>query len=108
MSTDTERAAAHTPGPWQDDQTTGPNPRITGGPLRLIKSGGFVIAFVPMWLDDEAEEARANARAMTAAPDLLAALQAMCDRWEPDTEGADRRMWEAACAAIQKATGSPA
>jgi hypothetical protein len=42
--------------------------------------------------------------ALTA--ELLEALKAMVARWEPDTEGADRRMWEAACAAIQKATGN--
>lgn len=65
----------HTPGPWEDDKTTGPEPRITGGPLRLIKSGGFVIAFVPMWLDDEHIEARANARLIAAAPELLALLK---------------------------------
>lgn len=28
------------------------------------------------------------------------ALAAMVDRWEPDTEGADRRMWEDACRAL--------
>jgi len=47
----------------------------------------------------------ANARLISAAPDLLAALRAMVDRWEPDTEGLDRVMWENACAAIDKATG---
>jgi hypothetical protein len=36
---------------------------------------------------------------------LLEALKAMTDRWEPDTGGADRRMWEAARDAIAKATG---
>jgi hypothetical protein len=50
------------------------------------------------------EEAEANARLIAAAPDLLDALRAMVDRWEPDTDGADRRMWENARAAIAKAT----
>ena len=66
----------HTPGLWTDDQKTGRDPRIIGA-LRLIKSDGFVIAFVPMWLDDEHVEARANARLIAAAPELLEALKAM-------------------------------
>lgn len=37
---------------------------------------------------------------------LLSALKAMVGRWEPDNDGgADRRMWEDACDAIQKAEG---
>ena len=31
---------------------------------------------------------------------LIEALSAMVDRWEPDTEGTDRVMWENACAII--------
>lgn len=64
-------------GPWVDAGLTGPSPRITGGPLRLVKCEGVVIAFMPAWLDDEHEEARANATLVAAAPDLLAALQAL-------------------------------
>lgn len=66
-------------GPWEDAGLTGNNPRITGGPLRLIKSAGVVIAFLPAWLDDEAEEARANARLIASAPELLKALEALVD-----------------------------
>lgn len=61
-------------GPWVDAGLTGPNPRIHGGPLRLIKCQGVVIAFLPAWLDDHAQEARANARLIAAAPALLDAL----------------------------------
>lgn len=69
-------SAKHTQdGPWIDAGLTGNNPRITGGPLRLIKCDGVVIAFLPAWLDDEHEEAQANAHLISAAPDLLAALQ---------------------------------
>lgn len=50
-------------------------------------------------------DAEANARLIAAAPDLLAALRAMVCRCEPDTDGADRRMWEDARAAIAKAEG---
>lgn len=61
-------------GPWIDAGLTGHNPRITGGPLRLVKCEGVVIAFLPAWLDDEHEEARANARLVVSAPDLLEGL----------------------------------
>jgi hypothetical protein len=37
--------------------------------------------------------------------DLLIALKAMVDRWEPDTAGTDRVMWEEACEAINRAEG---
>lgn len=69
-------AATHTmDGPWVDAGLTGPNPRISGGPLRLVKCEGVVIALMPAWLDDEHEEAHANARIVAAAPDLLEALK---------------------------------
>ena len=68
-------------GPWVDAGLTGPDPRIHGGPLRLIKCQGVVIAFLPAWLDDHAQEARANARLIAAAPALLEALIAARDAW---------------------------
>lgn len=68
-------------GPWVDSGLTGPDPRIVGGPLRLIKCQGVVIAFLPAWLDDFHEEALANARLIAAAPDLLEALIAARDAW---------------------------
>lgn len=68
--------AEHTQdGPWVDSGLTGPDPWIHGGPLRLIKCQGVVIAFLPAWLDDHAEEAQANARLIAAAPALLEACQ---------------------------------
>lgn len=48
-----------------------------------------------------------DANLIGAASDLLEALKAMVNRWEPDTTGADRRMWEDACEAIRKAEGRP-
>lgn len=35
---------------------------------------------------------------------LQKALGAMVDRWEPDSEGGDRRMWEDACRALGRET----
>jgi chromosome segregation ATPase len=51
-----------------------------------------------------AELAEANARIAaleTAGKELRACLAAMVDRWEPDTEGLDRVMWENACEALK-------
>lgn len=44
-------------------------------------------------------------RAMEREAELMAALKALVDRWEPDSAGADRRMWENAVAAISRAEG---
>jgi hypothetical protein len=93
--------AKHTQdGPWVDAGLTGPNPTITGGPLRLVKCEGVVIAFMPAWLDDEREEAHANAKLVAAAPDMLAALLGV-------VRVADRATveFDAARAAIAKAAG---
>lgn len=67
------------------------------------RDGGFGdIAIVQPDHDGEHEKARLIA----AAPDLYASLKAMFDRWEPDPEPfADRRMWEAARDALDKAEG---
>lgn len=55
-------------------------------------------------------EAEANARLIAAAPDLLAALQALvgeADLGEIDHEDETRRLLDVARAAIAKATGQP-
>ena len=101
-------SAQHTQdGPWIDAGLTGPNPRITGGPLRLVKCEGVVIAFLPAWLDDEHEEAAANARLIAAAPELLEASQyllAQLDRIGMTRE--EDPLMDALRAAIAKATGA--
>lgn len=99
-------SAQHTQdGPWVDGGLTRPNPSITGGPLRLVKCECVVIAFLPAWLDDEPEEARANARLIAAAPELLAALRIAIRQNSHDMvlTGEELRECEAA---IAKATGS--
>ena len=95
--------SAHTQGsPWVDGGLTGVEV-ITGGPLRLIMSGGFVVAFLPCWLDDEAEEARANARLIASAPELLEALSRLLSAVEADDIGPGHI--EDARAAIARARG---
>jgi hypothetical protein len=67
--------AQHTPGPWSDDHLSQhERATITGGKLRLIKTDGVIVAFLPQWLDtpEEASEARANARLIAAAPETAA------------------------------------
>lgn len=72
----------HTPRPWKD----------AGGWFVTAPEVGLVIAEV-YCVGRSEEEAKANISVIAAALDLLDALVAMVDRWEPDTAGADRRMW---------------
>jgi hypothetical protein len=99
--------SAHTKGPWSLG-------KIRDGMVEINGHHHEGLAQVVWQMNDDevigerSPEKEANAHLIAAAPDLLAALQAMVGRWEPDTEGADRRMWEAACDAIAKAKGEPA
>jgi hypothetical protein len=66
----------HTPGPWAIE-----SPDISGAPIPVRKSenhpqGDLTICHVNPYL---AYESEANARLIAAAPDLLDALQAVCD-----------------------------
>jgi hypothetical protein len=101
--------AKHTPGPWSDEHLSQhERSTIIGGRLRLIKTDGVIVAFLPQWLDtpEETSEARANARLIAAAPDLLAVCQELEESVEYWSEYdvplgiADRIR-----AAIAKATG---
>lgn len=100
--------AKHTPRVWgQDHFSKTDSCTISGGKLRLLKADdGSIIAFLPQWLDTahEAEEARANARLIAAAPELLEALQGLMRMWESPAEYLAAA--NAARAAIAKATGS--
>ena len=79
----------HTPGPWRigDAGFT-----VFGPP----KPGALAETIAPV-------KSRANARLIAAAPDLLAALEALAalpNKHRPE------EMWEAARAAIARATGA--
>lgn len=71
--------AKHTPGVWSAEHFTNTaRVEISGGKLRLLKDvEGNILAFLPQWLDTESEaaEAKANARLIAAAPELLEALE---------------------------------
>ena len=83
---------------------------IRGNTHQVTDGDRFPTAFVPAWDDpkpgeeDGTEEALANAYLISAAPDMLAALKRLCDYDRKPTQ-AD---WQAADAAIAKATGQAA
>lgn len=97
----------HTPGPWGCDWTSHHShdyrlQQPNGAPLRLVVEA-----------NDHSEQ-RANARLIAAAPELLAALQAVWEFFEPvyvsamaeDTERtAQDELMDTVRAAIAKATG---
>ena len=100
----------HTPGPWSIVKKA-KNMSITGNVHVVADKERFPSAFVPAWDDpqkgeeDGTEEAFANARLLSAAPDLLEALKALYAA-TPDNEGGELgRACMIARAAISKAEG---
>jgi hypothetical protein len=85
----------HTPGPWSaGEYAEGMQFYVTSSDLTIVASASF---------GDDAPEhvvARANARLIAAAPDLLAAVKSLVRRCGPNAE--DGAM---ALAAIEKAEG---
>ena len=61
----------HTPGPWEADSDA-----------YVVNEYNRVIADVFINDDDNREERAANARLIAAAPELLAALQAVAEYWD--------------------------
>lgn len=89
----------HTPGPW----------RVVQDPTNIsLQVYGQTLALFECWRRSDEQTELANARLVAAAPDLLASLQLMVDRFL-DTEGSygawENDALEAARAAIAKATG---
>lgn len=95
---------SHTPGPWAVGDKRG----VWAGPVVMANDGQRGVAFV-------CGESDANARLIAAAPDLLAACEALCDRltgWmdetaadDDDRERQDEAALDMADAAIAKAEG---
>ena len=102
---------AHTPGPWHVGGI-----RPDSQPI-VYRADGFAIADATVYHTKHgAEEARANAALIAAAPDLLAALRGAVSYYPEDIDagaeisGADLLEWfaiwrESALAAIAKAEG---
>ena len=100
-------SAQHTPGPWRVERQ---NPSPTTGEWMIAGTKPGYLAEVR---DCGSRDVQANARLIAAAPDLLAALQALVA--ELDGPGkpyssdsyAPPHFIETAKAAIAKATGAP-
>lgn len=87
----------HTPGLW----SIGPHQRIISRGWGIRISDDSAIAYV---LGEKNPELQANARLIAAAPDILEALQRLIDAPGHGTHEAMRRAYEAASAAVAKAT----
>ena len=104
---------AHTPGPWLTDRNS-----VHAGQIATVHhclGNDWVEIWTDKWteegaLDEAAQEA--NARLIAAAPELLAALQAVLhdindlDMFESNEPGRDEGPWLLATKAIAKATGA--
>lgn len=89
----------HTPGPWRV---------VTNQTNLSLQVYGQTLALFECWRRSDEQTEIANTRLVASAPELLAALQLMVDRFQ-DTEGSysawEHEALEAARAAIAKATG---
>ena len=87
----------HTPGPWQVDGDT------------YVTKNSLIIAHCKQHGHTELEQALANARLISSAPDLLAALKGLCaDMLRRGVEHSDEqsiKAWDKAQDAIARARG---
>jgi len=103
----------HTPGPWNADKNfMGPDTYGDGNSIPVFPRGGGVaicdvvaVTGEGLSMPDVQARAEANARLISAAPDLLEALQMLLQQEPREADSYDRAMWENARAAIAKATG---
>ena len=96
--------ATHAPGPCTRSREidNSPDVHVLAEDGALIATVSAMISFNPLTRDSD--EMKANARLIAAAPDLLAALEALCEgKYLSDPINADRM--RAARAAIAKAKG---
>ncbi len=97
--------AKHTPGPWHHVGDGLVYTELTSNDDEAI----FICDTGNSRAPSSSEEERANAQLISAAPELLAALQALIAEYEPNLKtfalNAPRRaIWENARAAIARAT----
>lgn len=97
-------SAQHTPGPWAlTAEGFGFSVRSAG-----TMENGYLsehICSMDHYRDDRAEEQTPNARLIAAAPELLEALQKLCAIADDGDVASWVSEWDAARAAIAKATG---
>ena len=100
--------AAHTPGPWRAQESkSGACVMIFGpGEWKLAEAHSYQAQY-----EDEGAPTKdtreANARLIAAAPDLLAALQALLGSFESEAGIIGKATVDRARAAIAAATGEP-
>jgi hypothetical protein len=90
----------HTPGPW------GYHVTVDGD--AIVAGGGKIRVAEALVRDVSHEDERANARLIAAAPDLLAALEALARSFSAVAYAAWTPEMHAAVAAIAKAKGETA
>jgi hypothetical protein len=86
----------HTPGPWHIGKRA--------ADVAIYGPKGEEVAKILGFFNDD-EENKANARLISASPNLLEALQMLLPQEPREPDSYDRAMWENARAAIAKATG---
>jgi len=99
----------HTPGPWiAEGWCSGKSPDAGCGVVashderKISNPSRGIVAWATRHVGQTSIEVEANARLIAAAPDLLAALEAVMDEWR---EGYGLRCEKQVRAAIAKATG---
>lgn len=93
---------SHTPGPWKIDRYF-PSRRPFGISQDLGNKPGKAVTTSGGFARKSTDEAEANARLIAAAPDMLEALEYIC---EAEWDGINEPPWaERARAAIAKAKG---
>lgn len=107
-----ETKAAHTPGPWK---LCGPNDGRNSAVVAGVEGGDppYILCDVYKDVEEIARNAKANARLISAAPDLLAALKFFLERYVAFVASGDCGNWDVkfdpevvkATAAIAKAEG---
>lgn len=99
----------YTPGPWEfEPEGKACGPYVTDGNGRTICDLYFLTPAFGTVVVHSATEARSNAHLIAAAPELLEALEGMCDMAShSEMEYSERRrIMRAARLAIQKAKGA--
>ena len=97
-----------TPGPWSVDVLMHSDPNGDDYPseVEVGSDSGLHICGHDLGYNDDVDVAIiANAHLIAAAPDLYAALDALCDREGDDDLDAVRAKWAAGRAALAKARG---
>ncbi len=97
----------HTPGQWEVGPSTVIGHKATGNQLqRDITHNGISVATI-RYRADQPTQGEANARLIACAPELLQALENLCERRRKSGMPLDADCWQQAFAAIALAKGEP-